>query len=85
MNVPLLMYSVTSHTEQQRIVAYFDSFSLSRELREERLASHKGMILLRQLQSAMGEELRPLFFAGRTLPTEGSVRAATARSPRSAA
>jgi len=81
MNVPLLMYSVTSHTEQQRIVAYFDSFPLSRDLRQERLASHKGMILLRQLQSAMGEELR----CGRTLPTEGSVRAATARSPRSAA
>jgi len=30
-----------------------------------RLASHKGMISLRELQSATGEELRPLF--GRTL------------------
>ena len=32
-----------------------------------RLASHKGMISLRELQSATGEELRQLFFAMRTL------------------
>ena len=32
---------------------------------EMRLASHKGMISLGELQSATGEELRPLF--GRTL------------------
>ena len=31
----------------------------------ERLASHKGMISLREVQSAAGEELRPFF--GRTL------------------
>jgi len=44
--------------EQRRIVAYLDSV-------QARLASHKGMISLRELQSATGEELRPLF--GRTL------------------
>ena len=32
---------------------------------QARLASHKGMISLRELQSATGEELRPFF--GRTL------------------
>jgi hypothetical protein len=51
--------------EQRRIVAYLDSFSLTRDLRQARLASHKGMISLRELQSATGEELRPQF--GRTL------------------
>ena len=45
--------------EQRCIVAYLDSFRLSRDLRQARLAS------LRELQSATGEELRPLF--GRTL------------------
>jgi hypothetical protein len=38
---------------------------LSLETVQARLASHKGMISLRELQSAPGEELRPLF--GRTL------------------
>ena len=59
--------------EQQRIMAYLDSFSLTRVLRDRqaRLTSHKGMISLREphkgviLQSATGEELRP--FVGRTL------------------
>ncbi|MEO7838055.1 MAG: restriction endonuclease subunit S [Anaerolineales bacterium] len=45
--------------EQGRIVACLDGFPLTRDLRQARLAS------LRQLQSASGEELRPLF--GRTL------------------
>jgi hypothetical protein len=44
--------------EQRRIVAYLDSFPLSRDLQQARLASprepHKGVIL----QSATGEELR---------------------------
>jgi len=44
--------------EQRRIVAYLDSFSLMRDLRQARLASHKGMISLWELQSATGEELR---------------------------
>ena len=44
--------------KQRHIVAYLDSV-------HARLASHKGMISLRRLQSATGEELRPLF--GRTL------------------
>jgi len=44
--------------EQRRIVTYLDSV-------QARLASHKGMVSLRELQSATGEELRPLF--GRTL------------------
>ena len=46
--------------KQQWIVAYLDSI-------QARPASHKGMISLRALQSATGEELRPLFFAERTL------------------
>ena len=37
--------------KQRRIVAYLDSV-------QARLASHKGMISLRELQSATGEELR---------------------------
>jgi len=41
--------------------------SLAKIERAARLASHKGMISLRELQSATGEELRPLFFAERTL------------------
>ena len=40
--------------EQRRIVAYLDSFPLSRDLRQARLAS------LRELQSATGEELSAL-------------------------
>ena len=40
-----------SNIEQRRIVAYLDSI-------QARLASHKGMISLRELQSATGEELR---------------------------
>lgn len=40
--------------EQRRIVAYLDSFSLMRDLRQARLAS------LRELQSATGEELSAL-------------------------
>jgi hypothetical protein len=39
--------------EQRRIVAYLDSV-------QARLASHKGMISLRELQSATGEELSAL-------------------------
>ncbi len=54
-----------SAIEQRRIVVYLDSFSLTRDLRQARLVAvrepHKGVIL----QSATGEELRPLF--GRTL------------------
>ena len=42
------------NNEQRRIVAYLDSFPLSRDLRQARLAS------LRQLQSATGEELSAL-------------------------
>jgi len=41
------------------IVAYPDSFPLAPDLRQARL------VLLRELQSATGEELRPFF--GRTL------------------
>jgi hypothetical protein len=41
--------------EQQRIVAYLDSFPLTRDLRQARLASRKGMISLRESQSAAGE------------------------------
>ena len=41
-------------------VAYLDSVSLTRDLRQVRLASHKGMISLRELQSATGEELSAL-------------------------
>lgn len=46
--------------EQRRIVAYFDSVRLSRDLRQVRLASHKGMISLRELQSQTQEELDAL-------------------------
>ena len=46
--------------EQRRIVAYLDNFSLKRDLRQARLASHKEMISLRELQSATGEELSAL-------------------------
>ena len=46
--------------EQRRIVVYFDSFSLTRDLPQARLAllrePHKGMIL----QSTTGEELSAL-------------------------
>ena len=37
--------------EQRRTVAYLDGFPLSRDLRQARLASHKGMISLQELQS----------------------------------
>ena len=40
--------------EQRRMVAYLDSFSLTRDLRQARLASS------RELQSATGEELDAL-------------------------
>ena len=40
--------------KQQRIVTYLGSFSLTRDLRQARLAFHKGVIL----QSATGDELR---------------------------
>ncbi len=40
--------------DQRRIVAYLDSFSLGRDLRQARLAS------LRELQSQTGEELDAL-------------------------
>jgi hypothetical protein len=56
--------------EQRRIVAYLESFPLSRVLRnrQERLASSKILCFsgLRRLQSAREEELRPLLFAERT-------------------
>jgi hypothetical protein len=39
------------HYEQRRIVAYLDNV-------QARLASRKGMISLREIQSATGEELR---------------------------
>ena len=52
-----MLYYQASDT-QRRIVAYLDSV-------QARLASHKGMISLRELQSATGEELGALF--GRTL------------------
>ena len=52
---------MTAFDEQQRIVAYLDSFPLTRDLRQARLAS------LRRLQSATGEELSALLFAERTL------------------
>ena len=41
-------------SEQRRIVAYLDSFSLTRDLRQARLAS------LREIQSQTGEELDAL-------------------------
>jgi hypothetical protein len=34
--------------EQQRIMAYLDIFPLARDLQQARLASRKGMILLRE-------------------------------------
>ena len=43
-----------SNIEQRRIVAYLDSFPLSRDLRQARLAS------LRELQSQTEEELSAL-------------------------
>jgi hypothetical protein len=46
--------------EQRRIVAYLDSFSLMRDLRQARLAPPSGMISLRELQPATGEELSAL-------------------------
>ena len=46
-----IIYS--SRDEQRRIVMYLDSV-------QARLASHKGMISLRELQSATGEELDAL-------------------------
>ncbi len=55
--------------KQQRIVTYLGSFSLTRDLRQARLAFHKGVIL----QSATGEELRPFREAGRTLSSSPSV------------
>jgi len=42
--------------EQRRIVAYLDSFSLTRDLQQARLGSHKGMML----QSHTQEELDAL-------------------------
>ena len=42
------MYSLYVLGEQWRIVAYLDGFPLSRDLRQARLASHKGMISLRE-------------------------------------
>ena len=42
--------------KQQRIVTCLGSFSLTRDLRQARLAFHKGVIL----QSATGEELSAL-------------------------
>lgn len=51
-----LPIKLLSLDEQRRIVAYLDSFSLTRDLRQARLASHKGMISLRELQSATGED-----------------------------
>ena len=47
-----MLYYQASDT-QRRIVAYLDSV-------QARLASHKGMISLRELQSATGEELGAL-------------------------
>ena len=41
----------------RRIVAYLDSFSLTRDLRQARLAFHRAMISLRKLQSQTGEIL----------------------------
>ena len=49
-----LLISFIPLDEQWRIVAYLDSFPLSRDLRQARLAS------LRELQSATGEELSAL-------------------------
>ena len=57
---PVAKTSVPLLDERRRIVAYLDSFSLARDLRQARLASHKGMISLRELQSATGEELDAL-------------------------
>ncbi len=44
---------MSSNNEKRHIMAYLDSV-------QARLASHKGMILLRELQSATGEELSAL-------------------------
>ena len=46
-------FHVSLPDEQPHIVAYLDSV-------QARLASHKGMISLRELQSATGEELSAL-------------------------
>ena len=52
-------YSVATLKRPLLFRRYFDSFPLTRDLRQARRAS------LRRLQSAAGKELRPLF--GRTL------------------
>ena len=60
--------SVTSHNERRRIVAYLDSFPLSWDLRQERLASLRqrwsntasAFLACIETQSAAGEELSAL-------------------------
>jgi hypothetical protein len=59
------MSTITFHRynpldKQRHTVAYLDSFSLRRDLWQARLASHKGMISLQELQSTTGEELSAL-------------------------
>ena len=64
-----LMLAVNEVLDKQRcIVAYLDSFSLARDLRQARLESLPLASLgdfVRELEFATGEELRPFF--GRTL------------------
>jgi hypothetical protein len=56
--------------EQRRIVAYLDNFSLTRDLRQARLAamreSHKGVISCKgtMLQSATGGGIAPVSRSG---------------------
>jgi hypothetical protein len=58
--IPSQKQALTLLDEQRRMVAYLDSFLLARDLRQARLASHKGMISLRELQSQTQEELDAL-------------------------
>jgi hypothetical protein len=60
------------NNEQRRIVAYLDSFPLSRDLRQARLASLRqrwsstasAFLACIETQSATGEELSPSFHFG---------------------
>jgi hypothetical protein len=54
MNISHSVFPFISRHKHRRIVAYLDSFPLSRDLRQARLAS------LRELQSQTGEELDAL-------------------------
>ncbi|HKZ81693.1 MAG TPA: hypothetical protein VJ124_25725 [Pyrinomonadaceae bacterium] len=70
--------------EQRRIVAYLDSFPLSWDLRQERLASLRqrwsstasAFLACSETQSAAGEELSPPFHFGDCRFAACAIRAA---------